>query len=147
MQIFVPTLNTLKMDSTKVNKTELLFNESMNWAHLRYGMQMNFICSSEKPLLHNTINCKLFDEKSWTASAVISHLPLKYKRCKWEHTRLVHEMKQIFQKLFFISSLDEFWWVYIKPQEHDFLCLWVLALTVFQELVQMHYWVQRALLY
>lgn len=86
-------------------------------------MQMNFICSSEKPLLHNTINCKLYDEKSWYASAVISHLPLKYKRCKWEPMRLVCEMKQIFQKRCLISSLGKFWWVYIKPQECDFLCV------------------------
>lgn len=86
-------------------------------------MQMNFICSSEKPLLHNTINCKLYDEKSWYASAVISHLPLKYKRCKRESMRLVCEMKQIFQKRCLISSLGKFWWVYIKPQECDFLCV------------------------
>lgn len=37
--------------------------------------------------------------------------------------RLVCEMKQIFQKRCLISSLGKFWWVYIKPQECDFLCV------------------------
>lgn len=69
-------------------------------------MQMDFICSSEKPQLHSTINCKLYDENSWYASTVISHVPLKYKRCKLERISLRCEMKQeIFQKLCLISNL------------------------------------------
>lgn len=61
---------------------------------------MDFICSSEKPHLYNTINCKLYDENSWYTSTVNSDVPLKYKRCKLEHISLRYEMKQeIFQKL------------------------------------------------
>lgn len=55
-------------------------------------MQMHFICSSEKPQLHNTINCKLYDENSCYASAVTSHLPLKYKRYKLERISFRREI-------------------------------------------------------
>jgi len=69
-------------------------------------MQIDFICSSAKPQLHNTVNCKLYDENSWYASTVISHVPLKYERCELERISLRCEMKQeLFQKLYLISNL------------------------------------------
>lgn len=85
-------------------------------------MQMDFICSSEKPQLNNTINCKLYDENSWYSSTVISHVPLKQKRCKLERITLRCEMKrEIFQKLCFISNLGNLYPSYINPQEYDLL--------------------------